>query len=56
MQEGCGCEVADAPVVVLKSRPVSAGNRWEDKTEMIMSGDLMSQASSKVVFWCEGVK
>ena len=42
-----GCEVADEPVVVMKSRPVNAGNRWEDKTEMMTSGDLVRADSIK---------
>ncbi len=29
-----GCEVADDPVVVSKSRPVKPGNRVEEKTAM----------------------
>lgn len=33
-QDRCWCEVADEPVVVMKSRPVKAGNSVEDKTEM----------------------
>lgn len=28
------CKVADDPVVVMKFRPVKAGNSVEDKTEM----------------------
>lgn len=28
------CEVADEPVVVLKFRPMKAGNSVEEKTEM----------------------
>jgi len=32
--------VADDPVVVMKSRPMKAGNRVEDKTKMTVSGDL----------------
>ncbi len=40
MQEGTQgqskqCEVADEPVVVLKFRPVKAGNSVEDKTRTI---------------------
>ena len=33
-QGRCWCEVADEPVVVIKFRPVKAGNSVEDKTEM----------------------
>ena len=29
----CECEVADEPVVVMKSQPVKPGNSVEDKTE-----------------------
>ena len=32
-ESGMRCEVADEPVVVLKSRPVKPGNGVEDKTE-----------------------
>jgi len=45
-----GCEVADEPVVVMKFRPVSAGNRWEDKTETMTSGGLVELAASNVLF------
>jgi hypothetical protein len=44
-----GCEVADEPVVVTKSRPMNAGNRREDKTEVTTSGDLVGLAASKVL-------
>ena len=33
-QGGNGCEVADDPVVVSKSRPEKPGNRVEEKTAM----------------------
>ena len=47
-QELCECEVADEPVVVMKFRPVKAGNSVEGKTEMIASGDLARSMTSKV--------
>ncbi len=41
------CEVADDPVVVLKLRPMKAGNSLEDKTEVTQRpcslGECMSQ-------------
>ena len=55
-QDISGCEVADEPVVVMKSRPMNAGNRREDKTEMMASGGLVRLIASKVRSGCEGVK
>jgi hypothetical protein len=34
------CEVADEPVVALKSRPEKAGNRVEDKIKTTVNSDL----------------
>ncbi len=42
--------MADAPVVVIKFRPVKAGNSLEGKTETIMSGGLIGLAASKALF------
>ena len=53
---GCECEVADDPVVVLKSRPVKASNGVEDKTKTTANGDLAGLRSSKEAAQCEGVK
>jgi len=53
---GCECEVADDPVVVLKSRPVKASNGVEDKTKTTVSGDLTGLRLSKGDIKCEGVK
>ena len=50
------CEVADDPVVVMKSRPMKAGNRAEDKTKTTVSGDLTGLHPSKGGAKCEGVK
>jgi len=50
------CEVADEPVVVMKFRPVKAGNRLEDKTGTMASGGFASHNTSKVCDGCEGVK
>ena len=46
-QEMYGCEVADAPVVVMKFRPEKAGNRLEEKTETTMEGASIAMMSSK---------
>jgi hypothetical protein len=47
------CEVADDPVVVLKFRPMKAGNSVEDKTGMTrcitLPGASMSQKAMLVV-------
>ena len=48
--------MADEPVVVMKSRPMKAGNRVEDKTKTTVSGDLTGLRPSKGVVKCEGVK
>ena len=37
IQECCGCEVADEPVVVSKARPMKASNGAEDKTKPTIS-------------------
>lgn len=50
------CEVADEPVVVMKSRPEKAGNRVEDKTRTTVAGDATGLRLSKGVAKCEGVK
>ena len=50
------CEVADDPVVVMKSRPTKAGNRVEDKIKTTVSGDLTSLCPSKRAAKCEGVR
>ena len=50
------CEVADDPVVVSKPRPVKAGNSVEDKTETMISGDLIKMTKPKAFSSCEGVK
>lgn len=55
-QELCGCEVADAPVVVMKFRPMKAGNRLEEKTEMIMEGASITVIQPNAVTRGEGVK
>ncbi len=55
-QEIDECEVADEPVVVMKSRPVKASNSEEGKTEMMASGDLVGSIASKVQLRCEGEK
>ena len=47
------CEVADEPVVVMKFRPVKAGNRLEDKTGTMASGGFASHNTSKVCDGCE---
>ena len=50
--QGCPklCEVADEPVVVLKFRPVKAGNSLEEKTGMtrhrVVGGRCVSKAAS----------
>ena len=48
--------MADDPVVVMKSRPMKAGNRAEDKTKTTVSGDLTGLHPSKGGAKCEGVK
>jgi hypothetical protein len=53
---GCECEVADDPVVVLKSRPVKASNGAEDKTKTTMTGGVIGLLLSKGAVKCEGVK
>ena len=56
IQECCECEVADEPVVVLKSPPMKARKGVEDKTEMtccLISGD---GRRPKAPIGCEGVK
>lgn len=50
------CEVADAPVVVMKFRPVKPGNSVEDKTGTMMSGGLVNRVSPKAIGRCEGAK
>ena len=50
------CEVADEPVVVMKSRPVKPGNGVEDKTEMTRRRLAWRSAGSKALRACEGVK
>ncbi len=39
------CEVADAPVVVMKFRPEKPGNSVEDNTGMMTSGGLVNRMS-----------
>ena len=50
------CEVADEPVVVMKSRPVKPGNGVEDKTEMTRWRLAWGPTGSKALMACEGVK
>ena len=54
IQECCECEVADEPVVVMKFRPVKAGNRVEGKTETIISGGLIGLLLSKAMTGAKG--
>ena len=49
-----GCEVADEPVVVLKSRPVKASNGVEDKTRTTVAGDATGLRLSKGVLSAKG--
>ena len=50
------CEVADEPVVVMKSWPVKPGNGVEDKTETTRWVLTWGPARSKALRDCEGVK
>ncbi len=50
------CEVADESVVVLKSRPVKAGNSVEDKTGMTQDLVHWGPMIAKNVIGCEGMK
>ena len=47
IQECCGCEVADEPVVVSKARPMKASNGVEGKTKptinIVFDGVNLSQ-------------
>ena len=44
-----GCEVADEPVVVMKSRPMKPGNSVEEKTGTMTSGGLVGKRWSKAI-------
>jgi hypothetical protein len=50
------CEVADESVVVMKSRPVKAGNRLEGKTGMTRRMIDGGRCEPKAVAECEGRK
>ena len=50
------CEVADESVVVMKSRPVKAGNSLEGKTGMIRCLVDGGRCESKAAADCEGRK
>ncbi len=50
------CEVADEPVVVMKSQPMKAGNGLEDKTEMSPDQIQDDRRQPKATMGCEGAK
>ena len=50
------CEVADESVVVMKSRPVKAGNSLEGKTGMIRCLVNGGRCEPKAIAECEGLK
>ena len=50
------CEVADDSVVVLKSRPLKAGNGVEDKTGTTHGQFMGAVGDAKSVGGCEGMK
>ena len=50
------CEVADDPVVVMKSRPMKAGNGVEEKTETNLDLVRGDRRRPKAASGCEGVK
>ena len=46
--------MADAPVVVMKFRPVKPGNSVEDKTGTMMSGGLVNRVLPKAIYGAKG--
>jgi len=50
------CEVADEPVVAMKSRPMKAGNSVEGKTGMSSDRIQSGHAQPKAGVGCEGGK
>lgn len=53
-QGRCWCEVADEPVVVMKSRPVKAGNSAEGKTEETIAMVQWGQRKPKAPLIAKG--